>query len=437
MKLSHFVLSLAIVISVTGCEPPPPELTMDEQIQTAIAQTETAKHIAEATTAVPTTEDAPETTPTITPTPTIPPVTGPITGRVNISYLNLRSGPSTLHNVIATFDGGTDLIATGRIPTSDWVEVEIDDVIGWMATDYLALNGNVLGLPVIPFPNSLTVTGRVEDTDGNPIRDIVIAVFYRYADQELRADVSSDAEGNFTVYLPQDLLGSLIVQIVGRGCQSPVVDAGCNLSGYIQGADRTSITIPQQAEIVFLYEPTTLTLTGKVFDSNGTPMPGVEVSGIRDDRAKTFGITDSAGQFRMPIDSGFWGVYSFSYDPAGESQRVYVTVANTNPSNIELPAPFGGAVVIIDTDAIPGNVVLAQVTGDKAVLREIRNYNNKGVAVMGIREPRTIYYTGEQVWIYPTVILTDGGSLYYEVYDADGQFGVVLYIRDIDIEILN
>ena len=56
---------------------------------------------------------------------------------------------------------------------------------------------------------------------------------------------------------------------------------------------------------------------------------------------------------------------------------------------------------------------------------------------MGIREPRVIYYTGEQVWIYPTAITTDGGAFYYEVYDADGQFGVVLYIRDITIEILN
>ena len=437
MKLSHFVLSLVIVTAFTACGPSTPQLTMDEQIQTAIAETEAAKPTALTTTDLPATEDASEPTPTNTSTPTTPPITGPITGRVNISFLNLRSGPSTLHNVIGTFDGGTDLIATGRVPTSDWVEVEIDDVIGWMATEFLALNGNVLGLPVIPFPNSLTVTGRVEDTDGNPIGDIAIAVFYRYDDQELRADVSSDAEGKFLVYLPQDLLGALIVQIVDRGCQSPVVDAGCNLSGYIQGEDRTSITIPQQADIVFLYEPATLTLTGKVFDSNGTPMPGIEVSGIRDDRAKTFGITDSTGQFRMPIDSGLWGIYSFSYDPVGESQRVYVTVANTNPNNIEVPAPFGGAVVDIDTDSIPGNVVLAKVVGDKAVLREVKNYNNSGVAVMGIREPRVIYYTGEQVWIYPTIFTTDGGTLYYEVYDADGQFGVKLHIRDIDIEILN
>lgn len=435
MKLSHFVISLVIVIIITGCGSSTPELTKDEKIQTAIAETERAKPITAVTTVVPTTGDTPA--PIITSTPTIPPISGPITGRVNITFLNLRSGPSTLHTVIATIDGGTNLIATGRIPTSDWVEVEIDDQIGWMATDYLALNGNVIGLPVIPFPDSLTVSGRVEDTDGNPIGDIAIAVFYRYDDQELRADVTSDSEGKFLVYLPQDLLGALIVQIVDRGCQSPVVDAGCNLSGYIQRENRTSITIPQQEDIVFLYEPSALTLSGKVVDSNGTPIPNIEVSGRRDDGATTFGTTDSTGQFRMPVGAGYWGIYSFSYEPAGVSNVVYVTVANTNPSNIEVPAPFGGAVVDIDTDAIPGNVVLAKVVSDKAVLREIRNYNNAGIAVMGIREPRVIYYTGEQVWIYPTAIKTDGGAIYYEVYDPDGQFGVILYIRDITIEILN
>jgi len=54
---------------------------------------------------------------------------------------------------------------------------------------------------------------------------------------------------------------------------------------------------------------------------------------------------------------------------------------------------------------------------------------------MGIREPRVIFYTGDEVWIYPTPMTTDGGTIYYKVYDPDMNYPLPLYIRDVDIEI--
>ncbi|TES90445.1 MAG: hypothetical protein E3J88_04125 [Anaerolineales bacterium] len=437
MKLYNFVLSLVVISLMAACTPTTPPTPSEGDIQTAIAKTQAAKKSPTATTVSPTQTETPQ--PTATPTSTPFPSSGPIAGYINAFFLNLRSGPSTLFNVIGTYEERTEVLASARVAENDWIEVGVEDQngeiqIGWMAAVYLDLEGNVNGLPVVTFPESLTVRGRIQDTEGQPVGDITIAVVYPTQDIELRTNVISNPQGEFVAYLPQDLLGTLFVQIAGRGCNSPVVDESCQLNGYIQLEDRTNISIPQQTEIVFLYEPVSLTLPGRVIDSNGIPIPGVFLAAVRDDGAKSFGFTDQNGEFRIPIGEGMWGVYSFSFDPAGESQRVYLTVANTSPEPIEISSPFG------ESAQIPGgttsdNAVLSIVVGEKAVLRGIRSYNNAGVPVMGIREPRVIFYTGEEVWIYPTPITTDGGTIYYKVYDPDMNYPVPLYIRDIDIAI--
>jgi len=398
MKLYNFVLSLAVISLVAACTPTTPPTPSEGDIQTAIAKTQAALKSPTATTVSPTQTETPP--PTATPTATSFPLSGPISGYVNAFFLNLRSGPSTLHSVIGTYEERTEVLASARVAENDWIEVEVEDQngeiqIGWMAAVYLDLEGNVNGLPVVTFPESLTVRGRIQDTEGQPVGDITIA---------------------------------------GRGCNSPVVDESCQLNGYIQLEDRTNISIPQQTEIVFLYEPVSFTLPGRVIDSNGIPIPGVFLAAVRDDGAKSFGITDQNGEFRIPIGEGMWGVYSFSFDPGGESQSVYLTVANTSPEPVEISSPFGESAQIPD-GTTSDNAVLAKVSYVKAVLREIKSYNNAGVPVMGIREPRVIFYTGDEVWIYPTPIKTDGGTIYYKFYDPDMNYPLPLYIRDVDIEI--
>jgi hypothetical protein len=315
------------------------------------------------------------------------------------------------------------------------VEVKIGDHIGWMFTELLDIYGDINSLPIISFPDSLAVRGRVEDTEGNPIQGITISAFYQSQQGELRVNVTSDQNGDFTVYLPQDLLGTLDVQITGRGCLSPVVDLECQLDGYIQLEDRTFIAVPQQADIVFTYKPVTLTLKGKVFDSDSSLVAGIDVAGIRDDGAKTFATTNNAGEFSLPIDEGIWDIFSYTVNPAGEGARTTITVTNTSPPNIELFSPYGGVVVSTPIGSVPSNVVLGQFIG-QGLLREIREYNAAGRPVMRIHEPRYKFNSGDQIWLYEGIILTDGGNYYYEVYDPDFTYPVTLYVRAIDIKII-
>ena len=85
---------------------------------------------------------------------------------------------------------------------------------------------------------------------------------------------------------------------------------------------------------------------------------------------------------------------------------------------------------------VPLDVAKAK-TIDKTNLRIIRDYNDKGVPIMGIPAERVILQTGDFLWIYPVPIESDGNVIYYLVFDPDGYASRDLYVRDIDIEIPN
>ncbi|MGD8456957.1 MAG: SH3 domain-containing protein [Anaerolineales bacterium] len=433
MKLHQIGFSLILIILFAACSTSPQSTTSAGDIQTAIAQTQSSPKTL--TTSEITPSPSGTLLPSATPTRTPLELTDSLSGRVSAFTVNLRNGPSTLHKVIGTYEGGTEILVTARIAENDWVEVEIGDHIGWMYSELLDIYGDINSLRIITFPDSLAVQGRVEDTEGNPIQDITISAFYQSEQGEKRVNVISDQNGDFIIYLPQDLLGTLDVQITGIGCLSPVVDLECQLDDFIQLDYRTFVTVPQQADIIFTYKPVTLTLKGKVFNSDGSLVTGIDVAGIRDDGAKTFSITNEAGEFSMPIDEGIWDVFSYTFDPPSEGARTTITVLNTNPSAIELFSPYGGVAVETPIGSVPSNVVLGEFIG-QGVLREINNYNNAGRPVMRIREPRFIFQGGDQIWLYAEPVLTDGGNYYYEVYDPDFTYPVTLYARVIDITII-
>jgi len=432
MKLHHIGFTLLLFSLLVACTNSSTTPSAGD-IQTAIAQTQAANSTLTSsnTTSTPSTP----LQPSVTPSPTNPPYTGPITGRVSAFSVNLRNGPSTLHTVIGSYPGGTELLVTSRVAENDWVEVDINGHIGWMFAELLVIEGNMNSLPIITFPDSLAIRGRVEDTDGNPIRGITVSVFYHSTQGELRVNVSSDQDGEFSAYLPKDLVGTLDVQVTGRECHSPVVDFECQLDNYIQLEDRVFVTIPQYEDIIFLYKPVTLKLKGKVYNSDGTLVAGITVAGIRDDGSKTFATTNALGEFSMPIDEGIWGVFTISLDPAGEGARVAVTVADSSPANIELFAPFGGITLATPIGAVPSNVVLGRFISG-GLLRKINNYNAAGKPVMKIYEPRYKFQQDDQIWLYAEPVLADGGNYFYEVYDPNYIYPVTMYVRVIDIEII-
>jgi hypothetical protein len=223
------------------------------------------------------------------------------------------------------------------------VEIEFEDdptLEGWMAVVYLELDGNVPALPVEEYGDDKTITGKVTDTEDNPISGINIAFIVDNDQFDLRGDTVSDEDGVFTMYLPDDLVTTVDIQIVSWDCESPIADANCQLSGYIQVEDRAFVDTPQTEEIHFIYEQTSLVLAGMVEDKGGDPADRVLIVAERDDGASSYGYSDALGEFSIPINAGVWEVYTVSYDPEyTEGEIVDVEVVDSNPDEIILKAP--------------------------------------------------------------------------------------------------
>ena len=346
MKRKHFfrliILSSFTIALLIGCAPqvltPSPG-----DIQTALAETLAAQPTETiAPTNAPTNTPSPSSTPFQTSTPTQSP---PISGVISAEFLNLRDGPSTLFEIINTFVKDTTLTALERTPDNRWVKVEIEledepAIEGWMAAEFLQLDGEISALPLANLPQSQIIKGRIEDTEGNPIFGINIAAVLQNDQVDLRTDVASNVDGNFEVYLPEDLFGTFDIQIVSWLCESSVADLNCQFSGYVQVIDRAFITVPQEEEILFIYEKTGLIVSGSVLDSDEEPVAQINVRAERDDGAISFGRTDALGDFSMPIAAGTWEIFAVIFDPEfSEGERVNLEVTETNPEDIELQAP--------------------------------------------------------------------------------------------------
>lgn len=336
------IVSCLAALVLIGCAPevlPPSE----SDIQTALAQTLKAQPTETIPpTAAPTKTTSPSATAYVTATPTVSP---PISGVILANFLNLRAGPSTLFEIINTFVKDTDLTALERTQDNRWVrvEIEIEDepaVEGWMAIEFLELDGDVSGLPLASIDEAQIIRGQVEDTEGNPIPGVVIAAVLQYDEVDLRTDVSSNADGDFEVYLPEDLFGTFDIQIVAWLCESQIANLDCKFSGYVQVIDRAFITVPQEEEILFIYEQTGLIISGSVVDAKNEPIPQMNIRAERDDGAVSFGRTDALGEFSMPISAGIWEIFAVDFDPDYvEGDRVSVEVTDSNPDEITLNAP--------------------------------------------------------------------------------------------------
>ncbi len=181
-ELVSFVILACMVVALAGCgevvtptplpppsptaeaiASPPPEGETEEAAGTPtekpedIADQPTEKPAEEKTVASATEEASPvpttvpsTDTPTLVPLPTFTftPVAEPV-GIVNAEpSLNLRSGPGLEYDVIGSLPLGSEVKATGRSDTGDWLAVSTDQGDGWVAAQYIDLNVPLDSLPV-------------------------------------------------------------------------------------------------------------------------------------------------------------------------------------------------------------------------------------------------------------------------------------------------
>jgi hypothetical protein len=84
---------------------------------------------------------------------------------------------------------------------------------------------------------------------------------------------------------------------------------------------------------------------------------------------------------------------------------------------------------------LPSNVYTV-VTVDKATIFVANSTNDKGALIMEPYQPRVQLPPGTEAWVYKTAITADGGTIFYESYDPDGDVpDFKVYFRDSHIQI--
>ena len=122
---------------------------------------------------------------------------------VNVSYLNIRSGPGVSFNVILTVSGGTELPVSGRDSGRVWYQVNSTAGTGWVHSYYTVARGNFSGVA--------TVGAEVAD-DTAPIPVITDAGTPRLAVNTYRLNVRSGPG-----------VGHPVLTSVGGGTELPVI----------------------------------------------------------------------------------------------------------------------------------------------------------------------------------------------------------------------
>ena len=142
-------------------------------------------------------------------------------------------------------------------------------------------------------------------------------------------------------------------------------------------------------------------------------------------------LEEGAKQFiyKKRVDADGDDVYFEIYDPDGVvTQVLYIRAVDIQKRTSSYNTSWG---------PIPEGVVLAEVANPRAVMRYIKEYNTAGKPLMKIIEPRVVLENGDQTWIYPSPVISDGGNPFYEIYDPDGMVTEVLYARLEDLYIFN
>ncbi|MFN8529634.1 MAG: SH3 domain-containing protein [Anaerolineae bacterium] len=68
---------------------------------------------------------------------------------VNVSFLNLRSGPGPQYTVLSQLVGGTTATILGALSDNSWLLVETPLGAGWVYSQYTLVRGDVTFIPVI------------------------------------------------------------------------------------------------------------------------------------------------------------------------------------------------------------------------------------------------------------------------------------------------
>jgi hypothetical protein len=247
MNKNFLLVVLVFALVLVGCKAensitavPPIELTATPPIITAPVEPQT----------IPTSEH-----PTQAQAPTTAPVPLILEAEVNADNLNLRGGPSLIHNIISQYQKGEIVTMIARAPGNEWVKILAKNKkTGWMSVTHLTLKQDINLLPVFEINESLVVKGKVVDANGNGIPGIQVAVTRLGGADRVRVDGITLPDGTFFAYAPIEYQGTWLASVVGVDCKSPIVDVNCRYAGVFQPTGGVNLTLPATEDVVITYQ---------------------------------------------------------------------------------------------------------------------------------------------------------------------------------------
>lgn len=83
-------------------------------------------------------------------TPTLPTLTGTVlSSTAEDTFIFARSGPGTNYKRVGSIPTGQTVQVIGRNPQSDWWQIRVDTLEGWVFSAYVHVEGDVLAIPCI------------------------------------------------------------------------------------------------------------------------------------------------------------------------------------------------------------------------------------------------------------------------------------------------
>ena len=142
---------------------------------------------------------------------------------VNTDNLSLRTGDGPRYEKIGVLDGGTELVVLGRNDDRSWWYVQVGGLRGWVSSEFLAMRGNLIDVPVVPVTGQYTQPVLYVGYSGNAVYELPLP----------GAAVSC--------YIP----GNLLYPIIGRTSSTAWYEIEVTCSGEL-----TAVWIPAELGIV-------------------------------------------------------------------------------------------------------------------------------------------------------------------------------------------
>jgi hypothetical protein len=118
------------------------------------------------------------------------------------------------------------------------------------------------------------------------------------------------------------------------------------------------------------------------------------------------------------------------------SAAAQIATLNSQEKTLAVAATAGSQATSTSNSGyyIPANVYTVTIIHD-AFLEVPSGVNNNGTTIMQQVQPQIRLKPGLQTWVYKERIQTDGGGIYYRVFDPDGESSADYHLRAVDIQI--